>query len=431
MGDTRRETHHLRPSSLGDDNPEDRSVEQVLTFIQGFDATRIDSASIAYSDAKKAVGDAMTAIEREARELARVWEGDASVEAQRALGILYTTLDELGRKLQDMVNPLSNFANVVRQHQAFLKDDWGGFMLPNWHYQGALHGGLLGSATYNDDWTDYYSTYNGVSNGGGTSGRWGSQNELAGQHLQTFGNDLKQIFGTMPDTLDVAFRDIRPPGMPDGRPDPVDYSFGDGPGVGDVAPAAYGDPNLSGGPLGGPGTTGPSFGSMDPPTGPTDGDLTGPTGPGSDSPTDQYPGTDSQGNPPTTTMSGPTQNPGGPTSTGPNSSNPTTHLQDYQPPNPGSLPTTGHGTNPSSTSYTPATYGGPGSSSGGNVMAAGVTSPSSARGGSGMGMPFMPMGGMGGAGAQESRDRESTTWLHEDDDVWGGDADSAVNSRIG
>ncbi|WP_327000715.1 hypothetical protein OHA72_37070 [Dactylosporangium sp. NBC_01737] len=45
--------------------------------------------------------------------------------------------------------------------------------------------------------------------------------------------------------------------------------------------------------------------------------------------------------------------------------------------------------------------------------------------GTGMGgMPFMPMGGMGGMGAGgQSKERERTTWLAEDEDVWGTDPD--------
>lgn len=42
------------------------------------------------------------------------------------------------------------------------------------------------------------------------------------------------------------------------------------------------------------------------------------------------------------------------------------------------------------------------------------------------GMPFMPpMGGAPGAGGQQDRDRERTTWLAEDEDVWGTDPDCA------
>ncbi|MBF8193423.1 WXG100 family type VII secretion target, partial [Nonomuraea sp. K274] len=34
-------------------------------------------------------------------------------------------------------------------------------------------------------------------------------------------------------------------------------------------------------------------------------------------------------------------------------------------------------------------------------------------------MPMMPMAG-GARGGEESNDRESSTWLVEDEDVWGG-----------
>jgi hypothetical protein len=43
----------------------------------------------------------------------------------------------------------------------------------------------------------------------------------------------------------------------------------------------------------------------------------------------------------------------------------------------------------------------------------------------GMGANGMPMGGMGGAGGGQEQDRERTTWLTEDEDVWGGDDDVA------
>ncbi|KPM56538.1 hypothetical protein ACG83_01000 [Frankia sp. R43] len=47
--------------------------------------------------------------------------------------------------------------------------------------------------------------------------------------------------------------------------------------------------------------------------------------------------------------------------------------------------------------------------------------------GGGGGMPFMPMGGMGGgaAGGSSSRDRQRSTWLTEDEEVWGTDPDCA------
>jgi hypothetical protein len=47
------------------------------------------------------------------------------------------------------------------------------------------------------------------------------------------------------------------------------------------------------------------------------------------------------------------------------------------------------------------------------------------------GEPMMPpMGGMGGAGAGGGQDRQRTTWLAEDEEVWGTDSE-AVSGVIG
>ncbi|GGL56083.1 hypothetical protein [Planomonospora parontospora] len=52
--------------------------------------------------------------------------------------------------------------------------------------------------------------------------------------------------------------------------------------------------------------------------------------------------------------------------------------------------------------------------------------PGGARGAGANGMPMMPMVPMGGAGAgDQERERDQTTWLSEDEGVWGGDEDVA------
>ncbi|MFD0888724.1 WXG100 family type VII secretion target, partial [Streptosporangium algeriense] len=40
------------------------------------------------------------------------------------------------------------------------------------------------------------------------------------------------------------------------------------------------------------------------------------------------------------------------------------------------------------------------------------------------GMPMMPMTG-GGAGGEQDKEREKSTWMSEDEGVWGGDEDIA------
>ncbi|WP_188191154.1 WXG100 family type VII secretion target [Nonomuraea sp. SYSU D8015] len=454
MGESRHETHSLKASGAGGtDSPDNRNVEQVLTLIGKFDPAPIDHAATAYRDAQKAVNDAREEIKAEAHNLAKVWEGKASVEAQKALGILYATLGELAEKLGKMAHPLSEFGNVVRGHQAFLNDDWKGFLLPAWHYQGYFNAGIpfTDTGSWNDDLiSDNFGVYTGYYNERGevvnsTRAQWGTSNELAGLHLQTFGNDLKQILHKMPDNLEETLPDIHPSAGPTYQPPPVDYNFGDQrPGTGNVTPVSYGNNDLNGYRPGGRDTDGPTLGSVHSPTDTTQTDPDprepGQQGDPSTGSTATPGGTDPRGTDP----SG--QNPAGATSQNPGQvpspgTNPTTNLQDYQRPpngytaNGGNFPTAnppGHAT-PNTSSFTPGTSGGPGGPGayGGGVVPAAAPA-GGVRVGGNTGMPIMPMGAMGGgAGAEQSRDRESTTWLHEDDDVWGGDTDSAVNSKIG
>ncbi|TMR96085.1 WXG100 family type VII secretion target [Nonomuraea basaltis] len=439
MGENKQETHWLKTSCWGGGGVETggRSVEEVVTFINGFDVTRIEQAATAYSDARTAVNTARDALRTQAGELAKVWEGPASVEAQQALRTLYATMGELAEKLKKMADPVSALATVVRKHQEFINDGWKGVM-PTWQNQS--QGGIGGS--WNDSIADLYSTYTGVYGGDSATGDFGSADELAGLHLKTFSEDLAHIHSMIPDTVEKVLRDIRLPQQPQEGPDPIDYSQFDGSNTGGgVTPPAYGNPDLSGMPPGGRDTTGPPFGTQGPPT-----DSLPPTTPGN---TGTNPsGGPATGNPTVPDPNNPNgQNPNVPDPNNPNGQNPNgqnpgsganTSLQDYRPTTaPTTAPTgTTTTTNPyggSGSPYGVGTSGGPGGVYGGGsgmVSTAGAQGPGG-RYGNGTGTPFMPMGGMGGAGAQESGDRESTTWLHEDDDVWDGDTGSAVNSKIG
>jgi hypothetical protein len=87
----------------------------------------------------------------------------------------------------------------------------------------------------------------------------------------------------------------------------------------------------------------------------------------------------------------------------------------------------GSGGGLNSTAIGPSGSAGAGGGIGGAGASAGSGAAGGAAGGTG-GMPFMPMGGMGGApggGQGKSEDRERTTWLMEDRDIWGGDQDIA------
>ncbi|MEW9546981.1 WXG100 family type VII secretion target [Nonomuraea sp. NPDC050783] len=461
MGGEKKKTHMLKPS-CGSWATETggRSVEEVVTFIKGFDATRIKQAATAYKDANKAVSDAQKGIEEQARELAKVWEGNASVEAQKALGVLFLTLGELADKLSKMHEPVENLANVVRKHQAFIDDDMKGIM-PTWANQGGLAGG-----SWNDSIPDIYSTYTGVYGGDSATGDFGSQDELAGLHLRTFANDLQHVHQQIPDSVEKVLRDISYP-QPDQNPPPtVPYPKGDHP-YGNTQPGPYDGSGYQGVPTGS--TSGPPFGTTDPATGyPANpgypngtyppGNGPGGNGPGGNGPgggNGSGPGGNGTGASPNVPVPGGSTSPGGtnpaynpaalhqnPAATG---TNPTTSLQDFNPTsangynpaagaNPATHPSTGvPGYGSPSTAYPPGTAGGPGTATGGGVagLPPNATTAATRAATSGTGMPFLPMGAGGGAGAQESEKQESTTWLHEDDDVWGSDPGSVVNSRIG
>ncbi|MFG1941937.1 WXG100 family type VII secretion target [Nonomuraea sp. NPDC048826] len=420
MGETTQETHVIKPGS-GSWGVEtgDRNVEEVVTFIKGFNAASIRQAAGSYKDAQEAVNTAREAIKEQAVKLAQVWEGEASVEAQTALGILYVTMGELANKLGAMHSPVENLATVVTKHQEFIDDTWKGVM-PTWVNQD------LGS--WNDSITDYYSTYTGYYEGNNATGKWGSQDELAGHHLQIFANDLTRVHQDIPDKVEKNLRDLKPPTTTEDGPLQITYPTGDT-GGGGFTPLSYDGSGLNGGPNGIGDTDGPSFSPYDPNTG-----LTNPDGTGID-PNGTYPPgttgprgsttTTGGGTHPSVDTTGLNRNPSG---TG---TNPTT-LADY-------TPTTGYtppGATPTSTAYsTPTTSSTPGTGTGtgtGGGLLPGQATSLGTRSGTGPGMPFLPMGGAGAGagGAGDSRDRESTTWLHEDDDVWNDDTGS-VNSRIG
>ncbi|MEV4287112.1 WXG100 family type VII secretion target [Nonomuraea bangladeshensis] len=461
MGGEKKKTHWLK-SSCGDWSVETggRSVEEVVTFIKGFDAKHIAQAATAYKDAHKAVGDVQKALEEQAGQLAKVWNGKASVEAQKALGVLHVTLGELAAKLQKMHEPVEALSTVVRKHQEFIDDDVKG-VLGTWVNQGGLLGG-----TWDDSVAGLFSTYSGVYNGDKANNDFGSQDELAGLHLQTFANDLAHVHAKIPDTVEKVLRDIDYPTGPQITPPPVTYPKG--------GPYPNGNPDPYG-----PGTFPTNYdpSGTDPsnrfPTNPNafDPNAANPNGtnPNGTYPNGNHPSGNGDPNGNNGNNGTGTGNPGSPTfqnpdtsslgSTSPNGSNPafnpaayqdpsanrTTSLQDFTPTNTnGWTPTTGtaHPTTTGntaysvpSTSYPPATTASsPGTATGGGFAGANpaVTTAATRATTAGTGMPFLPMGaGGGGGGAQSSEKQESTTWLHEDDDVWGTNPDSVVNSQIG
>ncbi|MEV0617176.1 hypothetical protein AB0I81_27910 [Nonomuraea sp. NPDC050404] len=452
------ETYMLKPSCPSwDVDTGGRSVEELVTFFNGLDATQgVSKAATSYEEARKAIIKAQGEIKTQAIALEKVWEGEASVEAQTALGILHVTMGRLVEAMEPMHQAMDGLTEVVKHHKAFMQDGSKG-ILSTWHGGGS-------NSSWNDSIPDIYSTYKGYYKQGAVAGTgdavennadhdFGSPDELAGLHLQTFGQDLQAVYARMPNSIETAIPDIKPAEPTIEKPPPVNYPTPNA----DVRQPYSGSPYTptSGSPqtpnFDGsiPNTDGPSY----TPPNSTNPDTPPVNQPGTPSP--NTPGTPSPNTPGTPDPNQPT-NPNGQTPTVPGTTNPgqdpnnpaanvpKTSLQDYQPstnlPNVGNPPnsTPNYNTlNTPQTQYSPNTPSGPATFGGttggvGGSLATPAAANAGTRGANGMGgMPFMPMGMGAGAGAQGEQDRESTTWLHEDDDVWGGDTDSVVNSKIG
>lgn len=449
-----KETTHLIKTSCEDFTADTsgRSVAEVTNFIRGFNATSITQAASAYESAAAAIRKARTDIEEQARQLAKVSKAESAKEPLSALYILWKTMGELADKLAKMRDPLQDFATVVTKHQEFVDDGHKGIMA-TWAWQG------LG--TWDDSIGGRFSVYSGYFQGDKARSANGSQDELAGHHLDTFGKDLARIHMALPDKVEKRLRDIKRPGAPYGGPDQVRYPTGNGGNAGKFSSPPYDGSGLNGGTNGAgsidPRTSGPydtEPGLVDP-GGPTStpppgaaapGGITQPPGstnPGATDPNVPRPditdpntsGPDSTGTDPTGLSADTADLPRNPSTTGADP----THFADYQP-NPNSYP-------PTSTTYpnpTTSGYGNPSTShipSGGTATGGGgfaAVQPSSIGNragtglgtGPGMGTPFLPMGGAGGPGADPPAKSEGKTWLHQEDDVWMDDTPS-VNGNIG
>ncbi|MCA2224270.1 hypothetical protein [Nonomuraea aurantiaca] len=454
-----KKTHMIKtscpPLEVDDDG---RSVAEVKNFVKSLDPTAVKQAGNAYLDACSTLAGAQKVIEQINVEMAKCWGGKASVEAQEALRVLHATVRELSDKLNWMGRPLQSLGERLVEHQEFM--DKSGLAWSD------------NTFTFDDSSPGWYRTMDkGVE--------WGSQDELAGQHLRLLNDDLTLTYQQLPDSFHKEVPDIKDPA---GVPPPVtplntDFSNPGGPGGPGGPGNGYNGYNDTGGyngtgDNGGLGDNGRGIGSdgsnrngVDTPTTPkfpNDTQTPDPTGNGTTDPTKgaTVPGatdptkgaTDPTGGitDPTKGLTDPTKGMTDPTSglTDPTKglSAPTsTKLEDFQPPsdwNPTHTPTSTPNSNPTITSPNANFPSSPNSSSpssgpltsaggsGGMASALPTTQAGLKAGtGNGMGMPFMPMGGAGGG--TEERTNEGGTWLTEDDDVWGGETDGVVSDRIG
>ncbi|MCA2190086.1 WXG100 family type VII secretion target [Nonomuraea cavernae] len=425
-------------------------MDKVKRILDSVDPRAIEKAGDAYLNASSTLEVARRAVEDAGKAMADVWGGKASVKAQQALRSVHGALEALGDNANRMGRPLQSLGKTVIPS---FKDS-GGF---NW----------------DDGFSHNDSIYGLFFEDGGVS--ISTDNKKATEHLK----ELNKALGTWHDLLPASLTEDLPKltwptpdqnnhqapkyptvdlpdrGNPNYSPDPngnlpqdngptTGPKNGNNPNITDpnaTDPNAV-DPNATD-----PNATDPN--AVDPnATDPnvTDPNITDPNanGPGNGDVNGNIPGIDQPG-------TNPSLNPGGLNGvTNPNGTDPrSTGLSDYQPPKLDTPPfsTTGPNASTSPTTLLPAgnpsaTVPGvgtvPGTGPGTNI---GTNVPVNTNGANllraggnttgmpGMGMPFMPMGGMG-AGGGEERTSETSTWLVEDDDVWGGPAKDVVDDTI-
>ncbi|NUW40970.1 WXG100 family type VII secretion target [Nonomuraea rhodomycinica] len=455
-----------------------RSVAEIKNFIMGLSPETFDNAATAYGDAAKRLAQTLDVIDEVSGELAKIWKGKASVEAQKALRQLHDTIVNLSGGMDGMAKPMQTLADRVREHTDFVQNKpmaWSDNQF-----------------TFNDSVADFYNTIDkGVE--------WGSQDELAGKHLAAFNKDLYEAYARFPDYVQKDLPDIKDPMPPDpgdikdlkfdnpykgGRAMPTGYNGGDftgggfngsgvdgngvnGPGGGlhlddpSKHDGGSGDVNVPGAPGGAGGSTSGGGTGGHGGTGGVDMPGGSDTSGGANMPGGGVTDPSRGGTTPGTHVTDPSKGVTDPTNgiTMPGGSTATQFAGYHQPTVPDATtsswsptsytsPTTSpHSpngtTNPHGTSSPYGLYQPNGASSADGVSttgrgegsAAGNAQQLAARGssvsGMGSGFPIVPHSGGGGGGEQES-ELQSQYWLNIDDENWtGGAYDGAVSDRLG
>ncbi|GAA3425241.1 hypothetical protein GCM10018953_24240 [Streptosporangium nondiastaticum] len=440
--DISKKTHMIKTSCYDFSVRGDQPVARVKQIIETLDGESIKNAGTAYLDACSLLAECQRAVENVSKTLAECWNDKASVEAQTALRYIHATARELSNKGNMMGRPLESLGDAL---PAYKETGEGGFA-PSWSEN---------TFTFNDDVSDFYDTKDGV--------QWGSQNQLAKEHLEKLNAEIQKWHTLLPDSLRKELPRIEPPTVPTPPFPTVDYPggypsagpYGPG-GTGPYGAGPYGNGPDGTGPYGtdpfatdpfatdpngtGPNGTGPNGtdpdGSGDLPPGAYPGDggtgLPGQNGPGAGMPG----GAGGNGTDPTGGLTDPSK---GLTDPSGNLTDPsrnltypagydagnarTTDLSSFQPPqgydgignpNPNNPNLSGLNTSTGTSPYASPTYtgsptntgtgtgtgtGGIGSS--GSFGTAGVRAAAlnAAEGAAGSGMFMPPMGAMGGAGA--------------------------------
>lgn len=431
--------------------------DAIVEFAKAVNPTKVEAVGTAYEGVSKTFGDSLKTFQDMAQRLSEAWTGeDASVEAQRQLALLYVAAMTMQTSAQQIGGSIKNFASLTPDYSKHTTVYSGAYGLPaTTSYDASSDSDVpLSLAQFKNLVTsnDTYfagqdiaplveSTYQTIPTSDGkyveiTRDTPANQRGLYAQYLLDQQNN--GIFSTWQSIPQTVTLDLPPATTNTGGPPKKDK-----PGPGSTGPGSVKTPHVPSGPGATPtladsknlGHGGANLAGL--PTG-TNGSGTNLSGVG------QTPGggTNLSGIGPVGSGPGGTNlgtGPGGTNLGSPPGLGPTTGL--------GSGPNPGLGTG-GLPGYTPSLLGGGGSSGlgksgvpgsgatveGGTVgrgalgaaaaeQAAAANAANAAGRGAGM-MPMMPpmMGGAQGAG-KEGRERSS--WLTEDEDVWGADDDVA------
>lgn len=438
--------------------------DAIVEFAKAVNPTKVEAVGTAYEGVSKTFGDSLKTLQDMAQRLSEAWTGeDASVEAQRQLALLYVAAVTMQTSAKQIGGSIKNFASLTPDYSKHTTVYSGAYGLPaTTSYDASSDSDVPLSlaqfknlVTSNDTYFAGHdiaplveNTYQTIPTSDGkyveiTRDTPANQRGLYAQYLlDQQNNGIFSTWQSIPQTvtLDLPPATTNTGGPPKNKPGGPGAGPGTGPGSGTVphlggagatptlADSKHSGANLAGLPTGSNGSGTNLSGIGNTPGGGTDLSGVGPVGSG--------PGGTNLGS-----------GPGGTNLGSPPGLGPSTGLGS------GPSPSLGTGGLPG---YTPSLLGGGGSSglgkSGIGADPLGLKSPGSgstveggtvgrgavgaataeqaaaanaanAAGRGGM-MPMMPpmMGGAQGAG-KEGRERSS--WLTEDEDVWGADDDVA------
>ncbi|MFI9589405.1 hypothetical protein [Nonomuraea sp. NPDC052265] len=376
------------------------TLEKVKNWIDDTDPPSVKLAGLYYARAEALLNGFAGDLKTKATELAENYTGPAAVETQKQLQTLHASVRELARKLGEMGRPLQGYGETLHWAQANVVESMD-----------------HDSRSDRDvDWAGrvpFYRLYRG--------------DKRAVEHLKKVNERIVEHYKQLPVEIQTALPDPSVPELPDfnnggaGVPGP-DLN---GDGVPDKYPtASFGPGAVPGGPgyvdgkMPGDGGTG-SYPTVHYPDG-TNGSGVNVGGvQGYDGGDNPYGGADSSALNGSSLGSSPNGVP--PASLPSTGDGGTTKLAGYDP----SLSGMPNGGYPTASTTGGSPYGGVGSGSASGFGAAeGAAANGAVRGVNGGGGFLSPgmMGGMPARGGEsgEKQDNESSTWLAEEDDVWGG-----------